>query len=335
MAHDFFLISFTQIYKYSMKGILASFPWLARFFIFTGMLLVGSVIASYASLTITDLIFPEVNLFELLQNVSSTESSDAFTYVQIQALKCFQFIGSLGQYVLIPMLFVYLCGESFFAATGMHKHVHLRIYLLVFLIFFSSVGFIGYINELNQMLTFPSSLSGLEHSLRQMENEAMMQTEAFLSTTSLMGLLLNILLVAVLAAVGEEIVFRGLLQNMLQKLTKNVHVAVWTAAAIFSFVHFQFFGFFPRLLLGAILGYLFAWSGSLWPSIAGHFINNFLGVMGYYFVNNGMFDEHVMEEASWQYALFSLPFLLLFLFLYNKATEHYRYGERLDDGVQH
>ncbi|MFN0276607.1 MAG: lysostaphin resistance A-like protein [Chitinophagales bacterium] len=318
-----------------MKGILAPYTWLSKLLIFIGMLILGGVLFQYAALLITETIFPAANLSDLFKDFSSISSADALSETQINAMKCFQFLASFGQYILIPLCFVYLCGDLFFAATGLHKSVHINIYTLVFFIFFSSIGLIGYINEWNQNISLPTAFSDLENNLRSLEEQAQLQTDAFLATTTTGGLLINILLVAVLAAVGEEIVFRGLLQNMLQKMIKNVHVAVWAAAFFFSFMHFQFFGFFPRLILGAVLGYLFAWSGSLWPSIAGHFINNFLGVLGYFLTNKEMLDENVTEEASWQYALFSLPFFLLFLFLYKRATEQYRHGERLDDGVQY
>lgn len=318
-----------------MKGILAPYSWLGKLLIFVGMLLLGGVIFQYAALLATDAIFPAADVTELFKNFSSITSANDLTETQIHAMKCFQFLASFGQYIIIPFCFVYLCGDTFSAATGLHKTVHMNVFVLVFFIFFSSIGVIGYVNDWNQNISLPAAFSSLENSMRTLENQAQLQTDAFLKTTSTGGLLINILMIAVLAAVGEEIVFRGLLQNMLQKMIKNVHVAVWSAACIFSFMHFQFFGFFPRLILGAVLGYLFAWSGSLWPSVAGHFINNFLGVLGYFLANKELLDENVTEQASWQFAAFSLPFFLLFLFLYKRATEQYRHGERLDDGVQY
>ncbi|MBC8045295.1 MAG: CPBP family intramembrane metalloprotease [Fimbriimonadaceae bacterium] len=316
-----------------MKGIIAQYPVFAKLFIFIGVILLVGIAFQYVALLITNVIFPGADLLNLFNSFDTIKSADELSGTQKNAMKCYQLFASLGQYILAPLFFVHLCGDNFFSATGMKKSVPVVLFILVFFIFFSSIGVIGYINELNQNIKLPSFLSDVESAMRKMEEQAKIQTDAFLSATSVSGLIANILIIAILAAVGEEIVFRGLLQSMLYKLTKNVHVAVWSAAFLFSFMHLQFFGFFPRLILGAVLGYLFAWSGSLWTSILGHFINNFLGVIAYFMVNKNIIDENVTEEASWQIALFSLPFFIFFLFLYKRATETYRDGKRLDDDL--
>jgi membrane protease YdiL (CAAX protease family) len=83
-----------------------------------------------------------------------------------------------------------------------------------------------------------------------------------------------IVILAVVPAIGEELLFRGILQNKITLLTKNYHVAIWVSAIIFSAIHFQFYGFVPRVLLGALFGYLYVWSGNLGVAILAHFINN-------------------------------------------------------------
>ncbi len=192
---------------------------------------------------------------------------------------------------------------------------------LIVLIMLSINPLIGYINELNGNINFPSSLAGLENTMRLLEEQAKIQTNAFLSTKNIGGLLLNILIIGVIAAVGEEIVFRGLLQNIFYRWTNNIHAGIWIAAFLFSFIHFQFFGFFPRLLLGALLGYLYAWSGSLWSAIGGHFINNTAAVIAYFLVNKNLLGQNVTEEATLLQALISIPFLAVFIFLYKRISQ--------------
>ena len=92
---------------------------------------------------------------------------------------------------------------------------------------------------------------------------------------------------------GEELTFRGVLQQALTKGCKNPHIAIILTAAIFSFIHFQFYGFFPRMFLGLVLGYMFYATGSIWTSIAMHFLNNGTAVVVYYLDNKGIIDADV------------------------------------------
>ena len=93
---------------------------------------------------------------------------------------------------------------------------------------------------------------------------------------------------AIAPAVGEELLFRGLLQPQLQKLTNNPHWGIWLCAILFSAIHLQFVGFLPRMLLGALLGYLLWWSGSLWLPILIHFLFNGIQILGAYLYPEAM-----------------------------------------------
>jgi len=97
------------------------------------------------------------------------------------------------------------------------------------------------------------------------------------------ALALNILIIAILPAFGEELIFRGVLQKILSDLFRNKHAAVWVTALFFSAVHLQFFGFLPRLILGLAFGYLYLWSGTLWLPIIAHFVNNAVPALGAFF----------------------------------------------------
>ena len=104
-------------------------------------------------------------------------------------------------------------------------------------------------------------------------------------------LVVNLIIVALLAAVGEELLFRGSMQNIFLEWTKNKHAAVWITAVLFSALHAQFYGFLPRMLLGVVLGYLYIWSGSLWLSMLFHFLNNGLAVLFSYLIAKGTISE--------------------------------------------
>ncbi len=144
----------------------------------------------------------------------------------------------------------------------------------------------------NQLSTWNESmrlgLPKLEDWLQNMEKAATEVTERMLRVNTIGGLLFNLLIIALIPAIGEELTFRGVVQQALVKGCKNVHVGIILSAAIFSFIHFQFYGFLPRMFLGMLLGYMFYITGSLWMSILMHFVNNGTVVLIYYLNNKGI-----------------------------------------------
>jgi len=125
---------------------------------------------------------------------------------------------------------------------------------------------------------------------------------------------LGFLAIAVLPAIGEEFTFRGWLQPTIQKITGNHHIAIWFSGIVFSAFHFQFFGFVPRMLLGAMFGYFMYWSANLWVPIVAHFVNNGFTILIVYLNQLELvdFDAESTEALPLQYVI---PFALLFFFL--------------------
>jgi uncharacterized protein len=119
--------------------------------------------------------------------------------------------------------------------------------------------------------------------MKMMEEEAAQLTKLFLESRSTGVLIINFMIIAILPAIGEELLFRGVIQRLLGEWTKNVHIGIFLAAFIFSFIHFQFYGFVPRLLLGLYFGYLMFWSGSIWVPVIAHLVNNGMAVIYYHF----------------------------------------------------
>ncbi|HAA17710.1 MAG TPA: hypothetical protein DCR93_11185 [Cytophagales bacterium] len=123
------------------------------------------------------------------------------------------------------------------------------------------------------------------------EQQMKEQTEFMTQMDGIGDMILLSIMIAVLPAIGEEIAFRGLLQNYIHRVSGNAHVAVWVAAAVFSAIHLQFLGFFPRMALGVLFGYLFVWSGKLWVAMLAHFLNNFITVLLVYSQQQGMMED--------------------------------------------
>lgn len=146
--------------------------------------------------------------------------------------------------------------------------------VFMLLIMWSALPAMNWLVEWNAGVTLPESMSHLEDILREMENEAEEFTKMLLVNDSVYSLIVTVLAVGVFTGFGEEILFRGTLQRVIELNRVNAHVAIWLTAFIFSAIHLQFFGFFPRMILGAFFGYLLWWSKSLWLPIIAHALNN-------------------------------------------------------------
>ena len=206
--------------------------------------------------------------------------------VDIGSLKLMQLIQSIGIFVLPPFVLAYLCSNNTMKFLHFDKQINLLVILFVVLFMILIVPFINLSGDLNQKLVLPKALAGLESMMKAYENQATQLTEKLLNVHNLPALFFNIFLIAIIPALGEELFFRGAIQGVLQQKI-NAKAAIWITAIVFSAIHFQFYGFVPRMLLGAFLGYLLVWSGNLWLSIAAHFTNNVLAIIFYYMKTNG------------------------------------------------
>ncbi len=151
--------------------------------------------------------------------------------------------------------------------------------LLAIATLFAAFPLLNYIVAWNESIHLPARFAGLETQLRALEDAAGSTFDSILSSSSVPSLILSILIVGVLAGLSEELFFRGALQKLLTLTRMNTHVAVWLAAFIFSAVHFQFFGFVPRMILGAYFGYLMWWTRCLWIPVIVHAVNNSIVVI--------------------------------------------------------
>ena len=134
----------------------------------------------------------------------------------------------------------------------------------------------------NQQIHF----GAMDKWLRDVELQNGEITKAMLSSTTLLGLAFNLIVVAIVPGIVEELFFRGVLQNIIHESSKNKHIAIWFTALFFSAVHMEFLGFFPRLLMGAMLGYMYVWTGNIWINIFAHALNNGISVVAFYLYHN-------------------------------------------------
>jgi len=200
----------------------------------------------------------------------------------------------LGMFIVPAIAFGMMVSTKWAARLGFHKAKPQVIAVAIIMVIFA-LPLINVLAWLNEQMVFPEFLGGLEQVFSGMEDSAARLTKALTEQTSPIILVANILTIALIPALGEEMVFRGALIPILKKWTNSVHWAVWISAIIFSAMHLQFYGFLPRMLLGAVLGYLFVWSGSLWVPVLAHFANNAVALILIFFMTRGDIQAEVDE----------------------------------------
>jgi len=200
---------------------------------------------------------------------------------------------------------------------------------VVFLLMIAFMFANSVVIEWNMNLDFSGISPAFEEWAKAKEGELKELTEYLTRFETMPGLLIGLVVIAVLPAVGEELLFRGLVQPKLHKLVGNHHLAIWLAAFLFSAIHLQFYGFFPRLLLGALFGYLFYWSGNLWYAIFAHFVNNGFTLLMLYLYQQEIsdIDMEATESVAWPIVLAATVAGAFLLYQFRQMTRLKRLDE--------
>ncbi len=199
------------------------------------------------------------------------------------------------------------------------KHIYWILGIAVIIIAYPFVEYIGYWNQ-------KIPVSGRTGQwMKGMEEEAAKQIVAMLKIHTPAELFKNLVFIALFAGIGEEFFFRGILQRMFIRLTKNPWMGIILTAAIFSGIHFQFYGFFPRMLLGILLGAIYWYSGSLWVAILCHFLYDATVIVAIYFKPEMLQtpEAGLLQQAgapSIFVALASLSFTVMLLLQMHKQS---------------
>lgn len=240
----------------------------------------------------------------------------------VNLMKILQAVGVIILFICPAILFSLFWTNQKMRYLGLHTRPKLSTLLLSGLGMLLAIPLINWLGELNKGMELPEAFAGIEAWMKNSEAKAEQLTEALTKGTSIGVLLANLFVVAFMAALSEEIFFRGILQKVAVECFRNKHVAVWFGAIIFSAFHMQFYGFLPRMLMGAFLGYLFLWSGSLWPSILAHFLNNGMAVYLVWLVNRGSIsdstDDIGIKEGEMLYVGISAVLVVLCLWLVHR-----------------
>lgn len=201
------------------------------------------------------------------------------------------------------------------------------VFLIVFILQLSFAPIISYVGSINENIQMPESLQWLETILKAWEQSAKELTDYLAGTHNFGQLLANIIVIGVIAGVGEELIFRGLVQRKLIRGLKNYHLAIWISAILFSAIHFQFYGFLPRMLLGLLFGYLYVWTGNIWIPIAAHIFNNSLAVILLHLVSVGKISSEIekMDTIPFPVVVFAtFVGVITTFYFYQKNSEQVR-----------
>lgn len=265
--------------------------YINQFVLTLSVAVVSFVVFALIGQALSLLIF-KVNFFEANDLMNQLDSIDV-----VNSLKMVQAFSAFGLFIF-PVLVLSLFTKSEPLTDLGFISTKWIFFPLIFLLLLFSTPVLELLIKWNESLVLPESWSSFEAVIREMEATAAERSRVFVKSTNFSGLLLNVVLVALVPAFGEELMFRGWLQKLFANWFKNIHSAVWLSAFLFSLLHFQFFGFLPRMLFGALFGYVFYWSGSLWIPILGHFLNNASVVVANYYFTELINETEITSITS-------------------------------------
>jgi uncharacterized protein len=234
--------------------------------------------------------------FDSLQSMPTLSNLD--DPQNIQLLKFFQVVQSIGLFIVPPFILAWLFHDRVDDYLFLNRNISVNSSFMVIALIFFTLPLINFVGEWNNQMQFPEWLSGMEEWMKNAEDRAEEITEAFLKVETTGGLLFNLFMIAFLPAIGEELLFRGVIQRIFTNWTRSHHWGIWISAILFSALHIQFYGFVPRLLLGVLFGYLLVWSGSIWLPIIAHFFNNAFAVTAMFLIDKNILSPQVEEIGS-------------------------------------
>ena len=288
-----------------------------RFAMLLLLMIAGAMLGYIIALVSIPLVFqiPFSALMDVLNMDSVLEITPAvLKYVQL-ILATFVFIVPANAYS-------HLFSDNTFVFFEFKKP-NLVFLFFAALLWLFTLPIISFLADINNKIAFPTSFAGLENSFRLAEARAENATRFLLNITSLSGLMVNLLVIAVVAAIAEELIFRGIIQKLLFEQSKNIHLAIWLTALVFSLFHLQFFAIIPRIVLGAALGYTFYWSKSIWVPIFFHFINNASIVLASYLYQKKLIATDPNEITFFPNSVLFVAFIcsIAMVYFWNKRAK--------------
>jgi membrane protease YdiL (CAAX protease family) len=273
-------------------------------------MLLGLSVASFLGMALAEMFLgvPLLSNPKMLDNLTDPE--------MLPVLRVMQVLQAFGMLIVPSVAYLWLT-VSITNIRWLFKTPNRQGVMLSMAFFLVAFPFVNYLAEWNSSVEIPTAIGDW---MQSKESHAGQLTEMFLDMPSVGLLIFNLIMIAVLPAVGEELIFRGIIQRGLLKQFGNPHLAIWLAAILFSAIHLQFFGFVPRMLMGVAMGYLLFWSGNLWYPIIAHLTNNAVSVIIAFGIQHGHITPEIETAGldNGTIASFSLGFCMMLLFLFKQ-----------------
>jgi uncharacterized protein len=288
---------------------LNNYPPVIQLFISISIVIMGGTLLFYLFVFAGSIAFGK-DMTEMLSIQPATISGEVYIlkYIQVsQQISLF----------IIPAITIAILlrkgNESFLKIDKFPGSIPLFMVIMLALLLLPVTSYTGMFNSI---MNLPDWLSGIENWMRTKEDAASDLTRLLIKSEGIGDLMINISILAIIPSVAEEMIFRGILQQILCGIFKTGHMAIWITAVFFSAIHLQFFGFLPRLILGLSFGYLFFWTGNLWIAIIAHFINNAVPLLMSHFVRWNELGDKASDLAEKQILGPLVPALLSVGILY-------------------
>jgi membrane protease YdiL (CAAX protease family) len=252
--------------------------FITRLFILAGMVMFFSAVFYVAGVFLCKWIYGYD--FITAPQLLNTFKDDIYV---VRALKFLQVFFTIGAMIIPAWYFPRALEQDSASFVRIKKNFNPVFIGLPIAIIFVSIPLVAWLIEVNNRFSLPASFASWEAKLKAAQEATEELSKAFVASTTTGELLANMFIIAIVPAIAEELLFRGALQQFVLYCFKNKHAAVISSAIIFSAFHGEIYGFLPRFVLGALLGYLFVYSGSLWPSVIAHFLNNALTLLSVHF----------------------------------------------------
>jgi uncharacterized protein len=258
--------------------------------------------------------------FDQLQNLDLSQPG------VLPALKLLQGVLSIVIFMLPALVFSYLSDQRPLNYLGVKKPIPVNFWWLGAILLLLAFPLASWVNQLNQHIHLPAFMKATEEKLRVAEENAGKLTAEMLNMKGPSDLAAILFLIAFLPAMCEEFFFRGILQRLFIQISKKPWTGIIITAIIFSAFHGQFLGFFTRILLGVLLGAIYWYSGSIWPSVIAHFVNNAIQVIYVYYDKSYIDKEPDLKPMI----IIASAAAIVFIIWYMRRISHTHYGEIYD-----
>jgi membrane protease YdiL (CAAX protease family) len=275
---------------------LYSKPPAVQFLVIMLVMLLSSLVVMGAGMLLSLLVFgPGVSISDILAQEQGGSGRSYLLFSQV--------ISQLAIFLIPGLIISWMMKGDGIGWLGIDRPVEASVAFIVLLLAGSLIPLTSAAGYVNSVMELPDWLSRVEEWMRGKEEQAMELTGKLIYAESFGGLAVNIVVLAILPAFAEEILFRGVIQNTLERWVRSGIVAVIITALLFSTLHLQFFTFFPRFLLGIVFGLLYLWSRTIWFPVIAHFGNNIVPVVWSYFSGWDYLNENAsdfMPSDIWQ-----------------------------------